>query len=244
MTTLATLLTVLSTVVGVVAAVTAYAPGLDRPDTELVGLTLADPAGVQATAAAESVPLIPAGTVLGSAELQTLRAAGVERVRVLEFALGRWDEAPAFGASVLGLLTSAALMRRARRRAGSGVTAVHDEPVAVLARICEAVADLRAELARRPDEPSRLAHVLGVLGTLQRGDLPAFVATREDLVAAGGLAGYARVMDRFAGAERQLNRAWSAAADGVLDEARDSLDRAAVLLDEAAERATQVATLR
>ena len=240
MTTLASLVCVLSTVLGVVAAVTAYAPGLDRPDAELLGLTLADPAGVQAADAVARDPLVPAGTVLGRDELQALRAAGVERVRVLEFSLRRWQEAPAFGASVLGLLGSALMMRRGRRRAEADVAAPHDGPVAVLARIDGAVADLREGLTALPDDAARLARVREVLGTLQRGDLPAFVATREAMIAADGLAGYARVMDRFAGAERQLNRAWSAAADGVLDEARDSLDRAAVLLEEAAGRVERI----
>ena len=42
------------------------------------------------------------------------------------------------------------------------------------------------------------------------------------------------IMDRFAAAERQINRAWSAAADGVYAEAETCLTTAVDRLDETA----------
>ncbi len=45
-----------------------------------------------------------------------------------------------------------------------------------------------------------------------------FADARESMVPAFGLDEYAEVMTRFAGGERLLNRAWSASADGYLDE--------------------------
>ncbi|MEX2401503.1 MAG: hypothetical protein WD423_12090 [Rhodothermales bacterium] len=65
---------------------------------------------------------------------------------------------------------------------------------------------------------------------------------RSRLIARLAVARYARLMDRFAACERQIKRAWSAAADDNLEEARTSLKRAQppvaaarALLDEAVE---------
>jgi len=48
--------------------------------------------------------------------------------------------------------------------------------------------------------------------------LALFADARESMIPAFGLARYAEVMTRFAGGERMINRAWSASADGYLDE--------------------------
>ena len=45
-----------------------------------------------------------------------------------------------------------------------------------------------------------------------------FADARESMIPAFGLTAYAEVMTRFAGGERLVNRAWSASADGYLDE--------------------------
>ena len=74
------------------------------------------------------------------------------------------------------------------------------------------------------------------IGALQKTLLPAFIDARARIVSIGGMAGYARLMDVYAAAERQLNRAWSAAADGHEIEAVASLERAVALLDESANR--------
>ena len=49
-----------------------------------------------------------------------------------------------------------------------------------------------------------------------------------------GLAGYARMMERFASGERAINRAWSAAADGFTSELESDLARAEEALADAA----------
>ena len=66
--------------------------------------------------------------------------------------------------------------------------------------------------------------------------VPPFIAARPALVARLGLGGYAQLMDHFAAAERQLNRAWSAAADGYATDAVECLDNASTLLGEAEQR--------
>ena len=71
--------------------------------------------------------------------------------------------------------------------------------------------------------------VYGIHGQLDErliDDLDAFVSAREALIYHQGLAYYAKVMDGFAAGERALNRAWSASADGYLDEVWACLDRA------------------
>ncbi|MGB0759351.1 MAG: hypothetical protein ACPGPS_07435 [Rubripirellula sp.] len=53
-----------------------------------------------------------------------------------------------------------------------------------------------------------------------------FANARQALEKRFGMTIYADVMTEFASAERFLNRAWSAAADGYVDEVEDCLDRA------------------
>jgi hypothetical protein len=57
-------------------------------------------------------------------------------------------------------------------------------------------------------------------------DLDAFVQARESVAHRFGLQAYAEVMNPFAAGERYLNRVWSAAADGYLDEALEYIGRA------------------
>ncbi|MGI9471317.1 MAG: hypothetical protein ACR2NZ_07300 [Rubripirellula sp.] len=52
-----------------------------------------------------------------------------------------------------------------------------------------------------------------------------FADARQSLVKRYGMNTYAEVMTEFASAERFLNRAWSAAADGYVDEVRSSIER-------------------
>ncbi|MDA1230072.1 MAG: hypothetical protein O2856_04800 [Planctomycetota bacterium] len=53
-----------------------------------------------------------------------------------------------------------------------------------------------------------------------------FADSRQSLVRRFGMKVYADVMTEFASAERYVNRAWSAAADGYVDEVKSSLVRA------------------
>ena len=53
--------------------------------------------------------------------------------------------------------------------------------------------------------------------------LDRFADARESMIPAFGMTAYAEVMSRFAAGERLRNRAWSASADGYLDEVVQSL---------------------
>jgi hypothetical protein len=64
-------------------------------------------------------------------------------------------------------------------------------------------------------------------------DLATFVNARETMIHIHGLQAYADVMTQFAAAERSINRAWSASADGYIDEVWICLDRAKTLMTNA-----------
>lgn len=66
--------------------------------------------------------------------------------------------------------------------------------------------------------------------------LATFADRRESMIAAHGLDRYADVMTAFAGGERLINRAWSASADGYIDEVWPCLQRAAALMHQARDR--------
>ena len=53
-----------------------------------------------------------------------------------------------------------------------------------------------------------------------------FADAREAIIPQKGLHGYADIMTQFAAGERAVNRAWSAAADGYVDEVTMCLERA------------------
>ena len=64
----------------------------------------------------------------------------------------------------------------------------------------------------------------------------AFVNSRASIGHVYGLQSYADVMNAFANGERYLNRVWSSAADGYIDEAHDYLQRSETQFHEALEK--------
>jgi len=107
---------------------------------------------------------------------------------------------------------------------------------------------------------SRLARLIEIIDQLSSGDrlhptrvrdsidndctgpLAEFAEARNALTRRYGLTVYADIMTEFASAERYINRSWSAAADGYVDEVASSLLRAKehlaktkVLIDQADE---------
>lgn len=224
------LLIAASLVVGVAGTLTAYTPRLSLADERLVGLELNAPLAVVREGAA--VTLAKKGEVLTAERLGELRAAGVRRARVKEFALDRWTGAVWFAAGLLGLVVAAVGVRAMRRPAASGAAAGGFS-------YSEALARMEAEVTALKEIGSGegwLRAVLDRIAAVQRDDVPAVIRARAELTAKLGLAGYAQFMDLFAAGERAVNRAWSAAADGHEAEARESLARAEGLLKGARER--------
>jgi len=230
---LASLLIAISLAVGLTAASSAYLTDLSRSDDQLMGLTINEEVRVLALDGLTRNIVAKRGSMLDATHLEAMRAAHVAHVRVEEFSLRRWNERWVFLLALLGMAGGALLTRRAAARAfalqhGSDTSRDRRSPSDELTAIASIVEDLLATWSARGDAKvvlERLAVAIEEHG-------PAFVSGREMLVARMGLGGYAGLMGRFAAAERQLHRAWSAAADGVLEETYVCLGRAQVLLQE------------
>jgi hypothetical protein len=165
-------------------------------------------------------------------------------VKVQEFSLTRWPFAWLFGLSIAGLFTGAMLVRTATKKElaahalSPGVEGARKEgdPAYALEQtriVCE---QLLRDLPTMGSEKEQLDAIVDRLGEAQKTHLAAFVDARPRLIAKLGMAGYAELMDRFAAAERQINRAWSAAADGYLAESMRCLHNAPPMLVEAEQK--------
>ncbi len=234
MNRIAFLLIAASLTLGVISSTTAYLPRLDLPDKRLVGLTLNADAGRRVLEDGTVAPIAQHDQPITTELLEKLRQAGVNRVRVKEFSLANWTHRGWFLLSVAGLLGGAALVRAGARpgpkRAPKAFGATDEmPPERAVARIREIVGDLRRQLPGLPDDHARLRLILERLGQVQSDLVPLVAAARARLIGQLGLGGYADFMDRFAAAERQVNRAWAAAADGVYAEAVECLELADTL---------------
>ncbi|MXY16361.1 MAG: hypothetical protein F4Y57_05015 [Acidobacteria bacterium] len=242
-----------SLVLGAIAATTAYVPPLTADDSALAAgggfAHLTARAGVQRDAAGELVlsaagariPLVPAGTELTPDVQARLRAAGVRRVRVREFAFGRWQHAWLFVLAVAGLVAGSALVRRDTARAQRSQRIDEERkprgtPQAALAETIAVARGLQADLPALAADADRTRAIIERVGHVQGVLALRVVEGRDALVGALGMAGYAELMDAFSRLERALNRAWSAAADGVLDEALRCVDEAVALAPEVERR--------
>ncbi len=99
---------------------------------------------------------------------------------------------------------------------------------------------------------SNVAKLRGKLGEINPQDIVSYIDenclepfgdfadARNALIQRFGLQGFADVMTQFASAERFVNRAWSAAADGYVGEASDSLERAEAHLSQVSQRMDQL----
>ena len=241
---LGNLLIAASLVAGALASTTAYVPRLTADDAALAAgdgyAHLNAPAGAARDAAGrfvldadgQRIPLADAGSELTPALQARLRAAGVQRVRVQEFSIRRWQHAWLFGLAVIGLIAGSRLVKRATapprgRHPADRRTGAQDTPQVVLARIVATARDLQRELPGLPDDAARTQAILERVGHVQTELSLQVVEGRDALVAVLGLARFAELMDAFSRLERALNRAWSAAADGALDEALRCIDAAA-----------------
>ena len=243
MRTLGYLVITVSLVLGAVAATTAYVPPLTADDAVLAAgdgyAHLNAPAGAERDAAGEfalsangaRIPFVAAGTELTPEVQARLRAAGVRRVRVKEFDAGRWQHAWLFVLAVASLVAGSVLVRRdaaraLRRRQAGEVGRPQGTPQAAVAEIIAAARDLQRDLPAMSADADRARAIIERVGRVQAVLALRVVEGRDVLVGTLGMAGFAELMDAFSRLERALNRAWSAAADGVLDEAQRCIDEA------------------
>ena len=123
------------------------------------------------------------------------------------------------------ICTLGVILMRIAARTDQSAQRSADVKVQVIGESLQALVDKIGDINERREQIG----VYGIHAELDRlliDDLNAFVGAREAMIYKYGLDHYARVMDAFAAAERALNRAWSASADGYIDEVWASLDRA------------------
>ena len=259
---IASILITVSLSFGALTAATAYVVSLDAPDAKLVGKTLKfdigeyeTPDGTRpvfsagtkltterlAALRAAGRPLkitvvqqlIAAEGTFSTGAIEALEAAPLTRLDVKEFEFGLWRGRWIFMLSLAGLLVGALMLRQDAARRVKRVEESHARASPTEA-IDAAIGDVRKVRDRivHLQGRQRCHAIIEGLDEAERTHLPAFVDSRERLIARHGLAGFAKIMDRFAAAERQVHRAWSLAADGVELDAIDCLERADTMLDE------------
>lgn len=142
---------------------------------------------------------------------------------------------PALAAGVLGVVL-VQLGRRAESREAGTVAANLEAATGALGRLAEGFRRLDAEKGEIPTYEMR-----HVIDRRFLADLDAFVEARQAIAHRLGLQVYADVMSAFANGERYLNRAWSASADGYVDEVELSIARAADEMSQARDELARAA---
>lgn len=210
-------------------------PALPAVETEPTGETVVASRERLAPIGRANDPLTP--ELIG-----VLRDEGVRWVRAKEFSFTRWRYGWVFGMACVGLLIGAGLVRTAAKRTmklGTDATKGAQgagSPLAAAETCRKVVTELRRDLAGLGSDQARLDAIVERLGALQRGAMSEFVSLRPVIVGERGVGGFASIMDGFAAAERQVNRAWSAAADECLPESLDCLAEGEALFDEVVSR--------
>lgn len=148
-------------------------------------------------------------------------------VAVLEELSVRWEwYIPALVAGTVGVLLVRTTERRMTRSEGR-LTSNMESIETALGRIVENLTQLNTE--KESIDPYDVRHRID---DLFADDVDTFVQGRESIAHAHSLSVYADVMSSFAAGERYLNRAWSASADGYVDEVNTYLNKALTQLAE------------
>ncbi len=126
------------------------------------------------------------------------------------------------------------VLRLARSQEAGAAGQKHEENIRVLERSLESLVAKVAELeSSRDDEDQLVMH--DRIDAELLDDLNDFVEARESMIPRLGMQNYADIMSPFATGERLLNRAWSASADGYVDEVRKCITQARQELEQARE---------
>ncbi|MEM9379933.1 MAG: hypothetical protein AAGB93_08265 [Planctomycetota bacterium] len=111
----------------------------------------------------------------------------------------------------------------------------HDSDIAVLQRSLAALIEKVRGFESAQGDEDQLTVYQRIDAELME-DIDAFVEARESMIPKLGMQRYADIMSPFANGERLLNRAWSASADGYVDEVRSCIAGARAELEKAAEQ--------
>jgi len=154
-------------------------------------------------------------------------------------ALSRWPGKWLFVGAVGGLGLGAFLVRRANKAAVAAALrpdakrGAVESPDEAIAGILAAIASIERDVKLHTEEAARLTVITERIGEAQKTHVDAFLQARALLQGRLGVSGFTKLMDRFSLAERQLNRAWSVAIDGVYAEAIENVRMADVTFREA-----------
>ena len=199
-------------------------------DAALVGRKLAEAIQVQ-----EPVTL-KSGRFIDAEVAEKLGTAGIAEVPVKitkEFRFDRWEHRWWFLIGVGIMAAGVALMRADKPvisedpAGGTGLPG----PAALKAMV-EKLTSAVEELSGRVDSMNG-EEIRGALDPLFDQYGQPFVEGREVITSTYGGAVFAQIMGPFASAERRLNRSWSAAVDGYLEESQEQLKAAVPYLREA-----------
>lgn len=228
------LLMTLGLMFGALAASTAYhvkVAEIESADIEQ-GLTLNE--NVARKNKSNKEPLAKKGEPLTAELVAQLNENEVHTVLVKEFSVGRWKWNWVFLLSMAALIGGAWLLKRSaamQMAEASDNAKPQDSPAHALQATADGLDELLSQLDQTSQTQDRLRLIVEGVGELQRTHVAAFIDGRDKLVAEFGIGGMAEIMDQFSRAERQINRAWSAACDGHEEEALLSVQTARPLLD-------------
>ncbi len=138
-----------------------------------------------------------------------------------------------YGAAFAVCLVGVVLIRLHKRQSGGKTEAT----TASLSEIRQALGRLVGNLERLHQDIEQLApsEITRFIDEELADDFRTFADGRESMIAEYGLQKFADVMSLFAAGERAVNRAWSAAADGYVDEAATCIERGSAMLRKAQE---------
>jgi len=228
---LSTLLIACSVALGTLCATNAYAPRLEAitgtDEYTLNGAVGRDPGApsqpfARAPAPRDRVPIDDAWLTRARANVID-GTPQIHRVPVREFRFSRWDGKWGFAIACGGLGCAALLARSGKPRAPDEGEEKETSPIEAIVVLVQETQALHRDIQAMSDHEEICRTILRRVETLERGAIEEVVGMREKAIALSGLGGWARLMDRFASGERLLRRAWSAAADGHVDEAVASL---------------------
>lgn len=136
--------------------------------------------------------------------------------------------AAAMSVGIMGII----LLRTARRHDHADDAKTQAE----YSTVRQSLETLALAVGRLCDQPEhKPSAVLRCIDDQCTEPFSSFADARSSLVRKFGMKVYADVMTEFASAERYVNRSWSAAADGYVDEVKASLLRANLHLQKAKE---------
>ncbi len=147
-------------------------------------------------------------------------------VRHVEVVNDKWStiQWPYYVGSLLVGLAGVVVLRLTQQRAVTHADKLQSDIKVLEAKVSDLLAELAALLKGRDATSVFAVHTLIDARLVDK--INAFVHARETLIHTYGLRQYAQVMTDFSIAERLVNRAWSASADGYIDEVWLSLEGA------------------